>query len=111
MIGFDLPTNYIDDPEALLKGTKTKLKKVSALESKDKQIKKSLTPEFEAMADKSLHEFSAPTTINIHTRPQPMSETMDLNSSQLSSTWCKQASFVERHMKMRVLISNTTGDL
>ena len=37
-----------------------------------------------------------------------MSETMDLNSSQLSSTWCKLASFVERHMKMRVLISNTS---
>ena len=35
MTGFDLPTNYVDDPEALLKRTKAKLKKVSALESKD----------------------------------------------------------------------------
>ena len=33
---------------------------------------------------------------------------MALNSNQLSPTWCKLASFVERHMKMRVLISNTS---
>jgi hypothetical protein len=28
-----------------------------------------LTPEFEAMANKTLHKFSAPTTANIHTGP------------------------------------------
>ena len=65
MTGFDLPTNYVDDPEALLKRTKAKLKKVLALESKDNHIRQSLTPEFEAMADRTLHEFSAPTTANI----------------------------------------------
>ena len=32
MTGFDLPTNYVDNPEALLKITKAKLKKVLALE-------------------------------------------------------------------------------
>jgi len=48
MTGFDLLTNYIDDPEALLKRTKSKLKKVLALESEDNQIRRSLTPEFEA---------------------------------------------------------------
>ena len=31
MTGFDIPTNYVDDPEALLKRTKAKLKKVLAL--------------------------------------------------------------------------------
>ena len=31
MTGFDLPTNYVDDPKALLKRTKAKLKKVLAL--------------------------------------------------------------------------------
>ena len=36
MIGFDLPTNYVDDLEALLKRTKAKLKKVLALELEDK---------------------------------------------------------------------------
>jgi len=46
--GFDHLTNYVDDPEALLKRTKAKLKKVLALESEDNQIRRSLTPEFEA---------------------------------------------------------------
>ena len=69
MTGFDLPTNYVDDLEALLKRTKAKLKKVSALESKDNQIRRSLTLEFDAMADKTLCEFSTPTTGNTHTRP------------------------------------------
>ena len=69
MTSFDLPTNYVDDPEALLKRNKAKLKKVSALESEENHIRWSLTPEFEAMADKTLHEFSALTTTNIHTGP------------------------------------------
>ena len=68
MTDFDLSTNYIDDPEALLRRTKAKLKKVLALESKDNQIKSS-TPKFEAMADETLHEFSTPTIANIRTRP------------------------------------------
>ena len=69
MTGFDLPTNYVEDLEALLRRTKAKLKKVSALESEDNQIRRSLTPKFEAMADKTLREFSAPTTANICTGP------------------------------------------
>ena len=69
MTGFDLSTNYIDDPEALLKRTKAKLKNVLALESKDNQIRRSLTLEFEAMADKTPHEFSSLTMANIRTGP------------------------------------------
>ena len=65
MTGFDLLTNYVEDPEALIRRTKAKHKKVSALESEDNKIKRSLTPKFEAMANKTLHEFSAPTTANI----------------------------------------------
>ena len=38
MTGFDLPTNYIEDLEALIRRTKAKLKKVLALESKDNHI-------------------------------------------------------------------------
>ena len=108
MTGFDLPTNYVEDPEALIKRTRAKLKKVLALKSEDNHIRRSLTPEFEAMANKTLREFSAPTTTNIRTRPNIMLETMDSRSSQLSSTWYKLASFVGRHMKMRVHISNTS---
>jgi hypothetical protein len=70
MIGFDLLTNYVEDPEALIKRTRVKLKKISALELKDNHTTQSLTPEFEAMANKTLHEFSAPTTANIYTRPE-----------------------------------------
>ena len=69
MTGFDHPTNYVEDLEALLRRTKAKLKKVSALESEDNQIRRSLTPKFEAMADKTLREFFAPTTANIHSGP------------------------------------------
>ena len=58
-----------NDPEALLKRTKAKLKKNSALVLKDNYIRRSLTQEFEAMADRTLREFSAPTTANIRTGP------------------------------------------
>jgi hypothetical protein len=70
MIGFNLPINFIDDSEALLKRTKAKLKRVPTLELKDNHIRQSLTPEFETMANKSLYEFSAPTIANIRTGPK-----------------------------------------
>ena len=69
MTGFDLPTNYVEDLEALIRRTRAKLKKVLALKSEDNHIRQSLTPKFEAMADKTLREFSAPTTANIRTGP------------------------------------------
>jgi hypothetical protein len=70
MIGFNLPTNFIDDPEALPKRTKAKLKRVPVVESEDNRIRQSLTSEFETMANKSLYEFSALTTANIRTGPE-----------------------------------------
>jgi hypothetical protein len=70
MIGFNPPTNFIDDLEALFKRTKAKLKRVSVLELEDNCIRQSLMPEFEAMANKSLHEFFAPTIANIRTVPE-----------------------------------------
>ena len=69
MTGFDLPTNYIEDPEALIRRTRAKLKKVLALKLEDNHIRRSLTPEFEAMAGRTLHEFFAPTTANIRIGP------------------------------------------
>ena len=69
MIGFDLPTNYVEDPVALIRRTRAKLKKTSTLKLEDNHIRRSLTPEFEDMANKTLHEFSAPTTANICTGP------------------------------------------
>jgi hypothetical protein len=96
MIGFNLSTYFIDDPEALLKRTKAKLKRVSALESEDNRIRRSLTPEFEAMANKSLREFFAPTTANIRTRPEV---NVGENGFELKPT-------LGRHMKMQVHYSN-----
>ena len=69
MTGFELPTNYVENPKALLKNTRAKLKKASATSSEFNQIRKSLTPEFEVLGDKTLREFSAPTTANIRTGP------------------------------------------
>ena len=69
MTGFDLPKNYVEDPEALIRRTRAKLKKVLALELEDNQTRRSLTPVFEAMVNKTLREFSAPTTTNIRTGP------------------------------------------
>jgi hypothetical protein len=66
----NLPENFVDDPEALLKKTRAKVKNILALELEDQRIRRSLTPEFEAMAQKSLREFSAPTTTNIHIGPE-----------------------------------------
>ena len=70
MTDFDLPTNYVENPEALIWKTRAKLKKVSVLKSKNNHIRRSLTPEFEDMANRTLREFSTPTTAtNIRTGP------------------------------------------
>jgi hypothetical protein len=66
----NLLENFVEDLEALLKKTRAKLKKVLALKLQDHRIRRSLTLEFEAIAQKSLHEFSAPTTANTRTRPE-----------------------------------------
>jgi hypothetical protein len=39
MIGFNLPTNFIDDLEELLNRTRAKLKRISALELEDNRIR------------------------------------------------------------------------
>ena len=108
MTSFDLLTNYVENLEALLRRTKAKLKKVLDLESEDNQIRQSLTLEFEAIADKTLREFSAPTIANIHTGPTINVGDNGFELKPASSTWCKQTNFVERHMKMRVLTSSTS---
>jgi hypothetical protein len=66
----NLLENFVDNPEALLKKTRAKLMNVLALDLEDHRIRRSLTPEFEAIAQKSLHEFSALIIANIRTRPE-----------------------------------------
>jgi hypothetical protein len=43
MTGFDLLTNYLNDPEVLLRKAKASLKKVLTLESEDNWVRRSLT--------------------------------------------------------------------
>jgi len=86
MIRFDLPDNFIDNLETLIRKTKAKLRRnqltssssqlTNPPESEDQPIIQSLTLELDVMADKSLLEFSAPTMANIRTRPP-----VDINGS------------------------------
>jgi hypothetical protein len=73
--------NFIDNSELLFRRARAKLKRVQADTSSSQleaplsdsegqpSIVRNLTPEFDTMANKSLHEFSAPTTANIQTGP------------------------------------------
>jgi hypothetical protein len=56
--------------EAILKKTRAKVKKVSIENSEVSQAKRNLAPEFKAMTNKTLREFSTSTTENIRTRSQ-----------------------------------------
>ena len=75
---FDLPDNFIDNPETLTRKTKARLRRNQSTLStsqlanpagSEDQPTQSLTPEIDVMAHKSLQEFSAPTVANIHTGP------------------------------------------
>ena len=100
MTGFDSPTNYIENSKTLLRRTKAKLKKVLALELEDNQTRQSLTLVFEAMADKTLREFSAPTTANIHTGPAINIGDNDFELKPALINMVQASSFVERQMKI-----------
>jgi hypothetical protein len=82
MSRFSHPDNFIDNPELLFKRARAKLKRVQEETSSSSQLEaplsdskgqpsivQNLTPEFDAMANKSLREFSAPSTANIRTGP------------------------------------------
>ena len=68
-----LPGNFVDNPEALFKKTRAKLKKRSSTlqqeASSTQEDHRNLSSEFEAVANKSICEFSTPTTDNIRTGP------------------------------------------
>ena len=76
---FDLLNNFIYNLERLIKKTKAKLRRnqsislssqlTNPLELEDQLVIQSFTPDLDVMADKSLHDFSAPTATNIHARP------------------------------------------
>jgi len=72
-----LPGNFVDNPEVLFRKTRAKLKKrsstlqheTSSNQEDHQSFTQNLSSEFEAMANKSIREFSAPTTDNICTGP------------------------------------------
>jgi len=82
---FDLPDNFIDNLETLIRKIKARLRRnqSTSLTSQlinppntEDQPTQSLTSDIDVTADKSLREFLAPTTANIHTRPA-----VDINGS------------------------------
>jgi hypothetical protein len=68
-----LPGNFVDNPEALFRKTRAKLKKrlltFQQEASSNEEDHRNLSLEFEAMANKSIREFSAPTMDNVRTGP------------------------------------------
>jgi hypothetical protein len=68
----NLPENFISDLEKILRKAKSKLRSLDShptTSALGDSTVRSLTPTFEVMANKSLHEYSAPTPDNIHTGP------------------------------------------
>ena len=108
-----LPENFVDDPEVLIRKTRAKLRsstlqcKASSKPKDRRSFIQNLSTEFEAMANKLIREFSAPTTDNIRTGP---AAEIDSNFERKPglSTWCNPASSMGRHTKMLVLIYNTS---
>jgi hypothetical protein len=64
-------TNYVEDPEEIIRQARAKLKKKKSPTtlSKEDQPRRSLTLVFEAMDNKILRELAAPTTANIRIGP------------------------------------------
>jgi hypothetical protein len=110
-MGFDFPENYIDNPEAILKKTRAKLMKVSVENSEVRQAKRNLAPKFEAMANKTLHEFSALTTENICTGPQVNIGEDGFELKHVLLPWGKQVSFVERLIRCKCTFTTLSQDL
>ena len=69
--------NFVDNPEALFRKTRAKLKKrsstlqheTSSNQEDHRSFTRNLSSEFKAMANKTIREFLAPTTDNICTGP------------------------------------------
>jgi len=72
-----LPGNFVDNPEALFRKTRARLKRrsptlqheASSNQEDSRSFTRNLSSEFEVMANKTIREFSAPTTDNIRTGP------------------------------------------
>jgi len=110
MFGFLRPTNYVEDPGEMIRKATTQLRKKRSptTSSEEDQPRRSLMPLFEAMANKTLQEFSAPTIANIRTGTtvDVGEEGFELKPALINMV--QVASFVGKHMKIQVPISNTS---
>jgi len=72
-----LPGNFVDNPDALFRKTRVKLKKrsstlqheASSNQEDHRSFTRNLSSKFELMTNKSIREFSPPTMDNIRTGP------------------------------------------
>ena len=68
------------------------------------QLKGGSTPVYEAMAKKTLREFSAPSTENIRTGPTLKTDNLEFELKPSPINMVQLPHLAERHMKMLVLI-------
>ena len=68
MIGFSLPENYTENPEKLVRRSRPRVVPPPATLPVQKPSSEELTIS-EAMAEKTLREFSVPSTANVATGP------------------------------------------
>ena len=74
MTGFSLPENYIDNPERLVRRARPRVVPPLAILPAQEPISEAPLV-LEAMAEKTLREFSVPSTDNVATGPTSMSGT------------------------------------
>jgi len=94
-----LPRNFVDNPEALFRKTRAKLKKrsstlqheASSNQEDHRSFTRNLCSEFEVMTNKSIHEFSAPTTDNIRTgSTAEIDDNFELKPGLINMVQCNQ---------------------
>ena len=71
-------------------------------EQAKEHLGENLAPAVENMAEKTLQEFSAPTTTNIRTGPAVNTRENGFELKLLSLPWFKTANSMEKLMKMQV---------
>ena len=107
MTGFDLPTNFTEDDESLLRRTRARLtpprKETRPIEPVIPAPSSS-----EQMADKTLREFSAPSAANIPTRPAGNVGDANFEIKTGLITMCRLAHSVGKPMRTLVLISSNS---
>jgi len=113
---FELRDNFVDNLETLIRKMKAKLRRNQSTssssqlanppESEDQPTIQNLIPEIDVMADKSLHEFSAPTTTNIRTGlAVDINGSFELKPALINIVQASQ--FCGKAHEELVLISNT----